>query len=644
MANTKISGLPAATAIGGTDVFPIVQGGVTKQATITLLLPTYFPTFTEARATPGTYNGETRYIQGGASEGDGREGMFRWVSGATVTDDNGVVLAATGGRWHRIFEIVSLKYFGWKGDGTNCDTAFTDAFGFFTERAKGGLLWIPAGSGTKAQSHTVPIGVCMSGEGYRVDAGTHLIAAGYSGPMFNFGSFEPFSSIERISFISTAGDIIDWEESTNASVRNCRFNAAAASWGIVAGANTFGNLVDTCYFAGNGAESNNGLHAPGHTVVLNCEFAGLDVGLSTQGLGVSVVGGRIEVCQVGCRVGFDETGADEQSQPFNMTGTTFETNVLGLQVKAIGASFEDVIVTSNNSDGEIGVLVEGLTRGQFRNFAASGQYTDCAFRVLSASNTDFSGVNVSNSGDGIAWDFAKPLANNNRFSGCNYPFHEDDTLLTAVTSDVVRTTSIVALNALVPAVAGKNLNAINVPVTETATTKAVLFSSEVAGGTADIDTIAAATTGGATLADATYYYRCCGVTPLGEILGGAEETVTVSGADNSVNIAMYGGHSGRFKFRIYRGTATGVYDGYFEMDELDTTFSDIGQAFTREGSLPPPVGGSNTMAEPDANYGVWVSPSWLTTWRVTSKATTGFTVDFGTAAPASATIDWLITR
>ena len=48
--------------------------------------------------------------------------------------------------------------------------------------------------------------------------------------------------------------------------------------------------------------------------------------------------------------------------------------------------------------------------------------------------------------------------------------------------------------------------------------------------------------------------------------------------------------------------------------------------------------------EPDALYGVLVTPSWLTTVRVTGKTTTQFTVDFGTAAPAGATIDFAVIR
>jgi tetrahydromethanopterin S-methyltransferase subunit E len=48
--------------------------------------------------------------------------------------------------------------------------------------------------------------------------------------------------------------------------------------------------------------------------------------------------------------------------------------------------------------------------------------------------------------------------------------------------------------------------------------------------------------------------------------------------------------------------------------------------------------------EADASYAVLVEPSWLTTHRVTSKATTGFTVSFGTAAGAADTIDYAVLR
>lgn len=49
-------------------------------------------------------------------------------------------------------------------------------------------------------------------------------------------------------------------------------------------------------------------------------------------------------------------------------------------------------------------------------------------------------------------------------------------------------------------------------------------------------------------------------------------------------------------------------------------------------------------AEVDTSYGVVATPSWGTTVFVSSKATTGCTIEFGTAAPADATVDLITFR
>ncbi len=49
-----------------------------------------------------------------------------------------------------------------------------------------------------------------------------------------------------------------------------------------------------------------------------------------------------------------------------------------------------------------------------------------------------------------------------------------------------------------------------------------------------------------------------------------------------------------------------------------------------------------TFAQPevDTSYGVTVTPNWNTTVWVTAKSVSGMTLNFGTAAPANATVDW----
>ena len=49
-------------------------------------------------------------------------------------------------------------------------------------------------------------------------------------------------------------------------------------------------------------------------------------------------------------------------------------------------------------------------------------------------------------------------------------------------------------------------------------------------------------------------------------------------------------------------------------------------------------------SEVDTNYGVNATPSWNTTVWVTAKSTTGCTINFGTVAPAGATVDFITFR
>ena len=46
---------------------------------------------------------------------------------------------------------------------------------------------------------------------------------------------------------------------------------------------------------------------------------------------------------------------------------------------------------------------------------------------------------------------------------------------------------------------------------------------------------------------------------------------------------------------------------------------------------------------PSTNYAVYVTPQWNTSYWITGKTTTGFTINFGTAAPTGGSaLDWVI--
>jgi hypothetical protein len=66
-------------------------------------------------------------------------------------------------------------------------------------------------------------------------------------------------------------------------------------------------------------------------------------------------------------------------------------------------------------------------------------------------------------------------------------------------------------------------------------------------------------------------------------------------------------------------------------------------------ALPVPTGKNQLKVtfdkpETDANYAIIVQPTWITLIAVTEKTQTGFTVEFGSEAPAKAALDWVLLR
>jgi hypothetical protein len=180
--------------------------------------------------------------------------------------------------------------------------------------------------------------------------------------------------------------------------------------------------------------------------------------------------------------------------------------------------------------------------------------------------------------------------------------------------------------------------------------------------------------GTSTLPAGTYYYATTAIAPHGETsinysnpAGGVYTTVVVSGSGKRVNLSWqnYGGmgnDDARLRRRIYRGTRPGFFDGYWEFPNTVTSFTDNGRAFTATGAAggsgqsavvcdgngagkPPHMRYVPSRVEDDANYQIVATPSWATTVWVTGKTTTGFTLNFGTAAPdANQTVSWLLFR
>lgn len=211
-----------------------------------------------------------------------------------------------------------------------------------------------------------------------------------------------------------------------------------------------------------------------------------------------------------------------------------------------------------------------------------------------------------------------------------------------------------------PPVIGRNL-AGTLPVANGATSATMTFLAGGAGeGTAQftgaLPNPSAVAQIGSSLAPGTYYYATTIVGPRGEtgvsgvytnppVTGGLTYRSVVIAADQKASMTFTAIALPMLR-RVYRGQELGQqFDGFWET-ALGTFVDDGTQAF--DGYSYPPATGASVIVpshiEPDTNYYVQVQPTWATTWHVSAKSTTAFTITFGTAAPSAQTVGWLMYR
>jgi hypothetical protein len=184
----------------------------------------------------------------------------------------------------------------------------------------------------------------------------------------------------------------------------------------------------------------------------------------------------------------------------------------------------------------------------------------------------------------------------------------------------------------------------------------------------------------------TYYYRAAARPVVGGPVTAVVEHTAVTTASGNGSTSTRPTVAGLIQtpvliegITLYRGTATGVYTTRYDIipnqDWHAISDSAGGHAFEDRGSLlkfigfggtgwgyasltgVTPTAGhqawdgakwviqDETGWEPDANYAVWVMPSWPTTVSVTAKRMNGFDVAFGVPCPTGGgTFDWFLVR
>lgn len=230
---------------------------------------------------------------------------------------------------------------------------------------------------------------------------------------------------------------------------------------------------------------------------------------------------------------------------------------------------------------------------------------------------------------------------------------------------------------------GSNLRGIGESVTLAATSKTVTFPASSGSHPTTIDSVVSLVTAGAVatltlVPTTTYHWKVAPILERGRgpsAAAAATASVTFSGSNPArlglkqllapepdaaatgylpYGWVLYRSEDGGTSYNV-RYTITPTVD--FPSVANTTYFYDYGGVLATDTSNVNVTGWSNYNSEansglpvdesgyePDDDYAIAITPNWDTTVYVTSKSRSGFTVEFGTAAPASATFDWVLVR
>jgi hypothetical protein len=553
----------------------------------------------------------------------------------------------------RFADVVNVRDFGAKGDGVTDDTAAIQAA--ITAATRGAptfscSVFIPPGNYLVTSPILLP------------DRALRIVGAGASS--YIFGTFDDYifkrasaaavegpMSVEDL-FLSNASRNADlsgcilWYGFIGGLIRNCRLVGQNGVKGVT---NDFTMAVEGCRVLRTQSPTSGtsrGITMVGHASVRDCDVVGHDIGIDFVGVCNNIHGGRFEVNKTAIKT----IGA----QRCSLGGMSFEANDTALDLQLLISSHVSAFVaqgTGNAPAGmsQVGMAVSGCYNTTFSGITMGGQHNDAAIKLVGNINCTFLGVRASNVAGKRIWDVQANLQAST-FLDCFFQPHGTGSSETSVDRLIgpAAMMGISQLDLVNGTVQAKNFRGKAVPVTAAATFKDIVFPPAWGSGSADINTATAGT--GGTLAAGTYYYRASLVTETGETGVNLERSATVDGVTtNAVDLLFYGVapvSGGSFRRRVYRGTAPGVYDGYFDLPvNGGATWKDTGAAYTglkrpiQSSSLAPLAG-----PEVDANYAIFASPAWNTAYWITAKATTGFRINFATPPGADSSVDWLLVR
>jgi hypothetical protein len=436
---------------------------------------------------------------------------------------------------------------------------------------------------------------------------------------------------------------------------------------------SFDALVANCYFISNhfgvrtiadGVWKRAYALYGGHMTAIGCSFQGCGTAIYAVGSESNHIGHRIEVNGYGLLIGGptlspDVFGTVTPLSRSVITGLSMESNFRHIFVQKAGNGVELSNMSlqggtngpQHEGDGksDYGVWVgAGDDSVKIKNITLSGFFKTTAWYFDADARAAIEGIMLGQS------EPERPAA-----GGSARPVSETGAGIGYAISRVSLNPSIAGTISAFADLHLRGLKGLNLrdkaqpnnlgrmePVAQGATSRPVLFNPGAGTGNCSFNSVPAVVSdAGSTLVPGTYHYAVTLHGPRGET--GIDSLDTENNNYRSVAVAAgqrvdMSAHGGSpFTYRWYRGSQLGRFDGYFET--TSSSFSDTGQPFTGR-DMPSRFTGIPSSEEPDDNYAVVATPNWNTTIWISDKETTGFTVNFGTAAPPGAVLQWLLFR
>lgn len=320
----------------------------------------------------------------------------------------------------RLAEVKNVKDFGAIGNGVADDTAAIQAAVNWTTGPNRGTIYFPLGqykvSAPITFNYDGPLSIVFRGDG----AASQLVA-NFPGYVLDRSNSNPTSGgriIERlwIQNYSSSGGCIRMNGTNGGMIRDCVINGFI---GVALAAESYSISLHNVQFSGPGPGAGSGGNTAGSIGLLadqltnigiySCDFALFDHAIRASGIGLSIIGCRFEVNNIGIACGYKANMSTWALTSCLISGGSFESNNIGIYANALGSSHVCGLKIQGGTNAPAGTSIDGIrlhgcSFTLFTGLSLAGGFTNSAIGIDNDWALTFIGCQTSNA-NGARWQF-----------------------------------------------------------------------------------------------------------------------------------------------------------------------------------------------------------------------------------------------